>query len=356
MVPVFEFPSEAERREGPEAGTRFSKDDKKWTAQMDMTHPTLSRTLTCPTVPLHTNVAGMTDNLTLDNFQTYLRDRSVDNIKSDIKTFETEAQALTQATQESFKKDNEWKRTTEMMVSGSSALTGIMLTLGIVPDNMHEGIRGEEPIKSKMFLLLDRDYQLRVDIETKNQIIRKYQLDILKNTIASAAKTATGVPIELSIAKLLSKVASVAVAKGKLQSKLRTIQQRRCLIEADLDAYRQAHQCDESKINDINFSDKIKKRHDDIKAGKPVPMASLEDTMELMKCMMMQTEDERNGKAQWGKNNDGHTVEQIAKEEGETFDEISDKVGQEKADFENGKTEENKGKEKKGKKVKHGSK
>lgn len=199
MEPVFEFPSEAERREDAEEGTRFSKDDKEWAAQMNMTYFTLSRTLNRPTVALHTNMSDINHSLTSENFHTYLQESSMDDIKSDLKAFQDEAEILTQATQEVFKKDKEWKRGTEMVVSGSSALTGVMLAIGIVPDDMHEGIRGEEPIKRKMFPLLGRVYQLRVDIETKNLIIRKCQLEILKSVVTRKNSAATSVPVDTTV-------------------------------------------------------------------------------------------------------------------------------------------------------------
>lgn len=108
-------------------------------------------------------------------------------------------------------------------------------------------------------------------------------------------------------------------------------------------------------IDDINISKKFNKAHNDIKAGKAVPRAWPEDLMELIKCMTMQTRDVMTGKGEWGKDHDGHTIAQIAKEEGKSFGEILDEVSQEKEDFEKEKANDNKSKEKKvkGKKVKH---
>ena len=68
-----------------------------------------------------------------------------------------------------------------MMVSGTNALMGMMLSLGVLPDGIsRKDLQGEMAIKKKIFPLLDRDHQVRVDIETQNLVVRKCQLEMLK--------------------------------------------------------------------------------------------------------------------------------------------------------------------------------
>ena len=127
--------------------------------------------------------------------------------------------------------------------------------------------------------------------------------------------------IKASPTKLLTDIESAVVAREALQLKLDAVQHERGRVEAELKAYREANPFNEPNIDHATVSRKFHRAFDDLKAGKALPRPSVEDSMELLRGMAMQTTDEMTGKVAWGKDTDGLPIGQIAKEECKTFGE-----------------------------------
>lgn len=268
-------------------------------------------------------MSGINVSLAPNNYHKYFEDTSSNTIKADIKTFEIEAETLTQANQDTIRKDQEWKREAEMVVATDNLLAGLTSMMGLFPDGITtEDVQGETPIKKKMFGLLDRDYQLRVDIETRDLMIRKCQLGLLKNALAYKTNASTSVPrnnFESITTKLLSHMGSAVFAKEYLLSKLSTVQQQRGLVEAQLLAHREAHSPD-VKMDGTEIKDKLNKLDKDRKAGKATPQASAAQAMGLFEIMVMHKE--AAGELAFDKGSGGRTIAEICREEGKSFGEV----------------------------------
>ena len=126
--------------------------------------------------------------------------------------------------------------------------------------------------------------------------------------------------------------------KENLQSELATIRHQPTEVESQLNAYREAHLFDESKIYDAGPSNKFQKALDDLKAGKGPSEPSSEDMEALLRAIRLHTEEKLDRRVAFGKDQEGISIEEIVEKErkicGEVVEEFLketvDSKGQEK--------------------------